>query len=135
MEGDRTQEARERFSSDTYAIGTTGIAIEQADGLHAVCTLRIGPRHLNVRGQVMGGAIFTLADFAFGVAANALPETDVVTACAQIQFLNAARGSVLTAETSCLKSGRTTCVMDVTIRDDAGTLVAKAVMTGIRKRS
>ena len=32
--------------------------------------MKIEPRHRNAAGIIMGGAIFTLADFAFAVASN-----------------------------------------------------------------
>ena len=62
--------AREIFSHDIYATETTGIVIEEAEPGHAVCSFSIDKRHLNAHNRVMGGAIFTLADFAFAIAAN-----------------------------------------------------------------
>lgn len=54
------------------------------------------PRHLNAAGTVQGGALFTLADFAFAVAANA---GGVLTVSLQnsISFLRAAKPARLTA--------------------------------------
>lgn len=65
---DLTEEARERFANDIFATQTTGIHIEKAEELYAKCTLSIEPRHLNANHTVMGGAIFTLADFTVAVA-------------------------------------------------------------------
>ena len=44
------------------------VEIEEVDDGYAKCSLEIQPHHLNAANTVMGGAIFTLADFAFAVA-------------------------------------------------------------------
>ena len=65
---DLTQTARECFSADQYAIKTTGVKIEKVTPGYCLCSLAIDERHLNNNGDVMGGALFTLADYAFGTA-------------------------------------------------------------------
>ena len=57
------------FSNDRFATDN-GAVIEQVEEGYAKCWLEIQPHHLNAAGTVMGGAIFTLADFAFAVASN-----------------------------------------------------------------
>ena len=79
----------------------------------------------------MGGAIFTLIDFAFAAASSAVHRPTVVQQ-ASVNFLNAARGGVLTARASCRKDGRTSCVYTVDVTDDAGRDVASATMTGFK---
>ena len=64
------EEIRARFSSDHYAIEVTGIAIQDAQAGYAVCVLPLREDLLNINHKPMGGAIFTLADFTFAVAAN-----------------------------------------------------------------
>lgn len=79
----------------------------------------------------MGGAIFTLADFAGAVAANSWRETaDVVTFSSNISFLSPAKGTKLIGEAVCLKDGRTTCLYEVKIADELGTQVAHATVNG-----
>ena len=58
------------FSGDRYATETTGILIQDAQPGASVCTLPLRPELLNANHAPMGGAIFTLADFAFAVAVN-----------------------------------------------------------------
>lgn len=124
-------EIRETFALDRFAAEAAGIVIEEAGQGCARCTMEIKPVHLNARGTVMGGAIFTLADFAVAVAANGLKdEPDTVTLHAGITFLTAAKGNTLIAEASCVKAGRTTGLYDVVITDELGTLVAKGEMNG-----
>lgn len=128
---DLTEEARERFANDIFATQTTGIHIEKAEELYAKCTLNIEPKHLNANKTVMGGAIFTLADFTVAVAVNN-SGTSTVSLNNFIQFLGVAKGKQLIAETECIKAGRSTVVVNVNIHDDLGNLVARMQATGFR---
>ncbi|MPN54121.1 hypothetical protein SDC9_201790 [bioreactor metagenome] len=123
--------ARKRFKDDIFATETTGITIEDARENYAKCSLRTDERHRNAGGRVMGGAIFTLADFTFAVAANT-EDTMTVSLTSDIRFLGTARGNTLTAEAKCLKSGRTTCAFDVLVTDETGTLIAVVSAVGLR---
>ena len=124
------EEARVFFKGDVYATGVTGAVIEDCRPGYAKCSLVLRPDHRNAVGQVMGGVLFTLADFTFAVAANnSGPLT--VTAVSQISFLSAARGSVLTAETRLVKDGKRSCYFQIDITDDLGTLVATVSSSGM----
>ena len=57
-------QAREYFKNDGFA-SSNGVVLEELDDEHAVSSLAITANHRNALGGVMGGAIFTLADFAF----------------------------------------------------------------------
>ena len=85
---------------------------------------------MNANNAPMGGAIFTLADFAFAVAANGGSERVTVSQHVSITFLSPAKGSELLAEASCRKAGRTTCLYQVEVRDELGTYVAHAEVNG-----
>ena len=124
------EEIRERFSGDKYATETTGIVIRSAEPGHAVCDLPITPKLLNANNVPMGGAVFTLADFAAAIAANGFSEEITVSQQVSVTFLAAAKGSVLTADARCLKAGRKTCLYEVNITDDAGVFVAHATSNG-----
>ena len=65
-----TQRARKVFADDKYATELTGITIETVRRDSTICTLQLAQCHRNARGAVMGGVIFTLADFTFAIAAN-----------------------------------------------------------------
>jgi hypothetical protein len=71
----------------------------------------------------MGGAIFTLADFAFAVASN-FQRSVTVAQAAQITYLAAAKGTVLFAEAREVRSGHSTCFFQADITDEFGTKVA-----------
>ncbi|MPM47856.1 hypothetical protein SDC9_94577 [bioreactor metagenome] len=126
---DLTEQAREIFEGDRFAREATGIVIEKADVHYARCSLNLEPKHLNVRGAVMGGVIFTLADFAFAVAAN-MGNSPTVTLSSSIQYLNASKGERLIAETCCEKEGKSTCCYTLRIRDELGTEVAAVTSVG-----
>ncbi len=118
------------FSGDRYATETTGVQIQKAEPGRAVCTLELRPGLLNANHVPMGGALFTLADFAFAIAANGHSTSVTVSQQAAITFLAPARGKVLTAEAVCLKAGRRTCLYAIDITDDTGAYVAHMTVNG-----
>lgn len=129
---DYLERARREFTGDIYATETTGIVVEAAGENYAKCSLETGPQHMNAAGAVMGGAIFTLADFTFAVAANS-QAMNTVSLTSSITYLSAARGGRLTAEANCVRSGRNTCHFIVTVSDEDGKVVASVSTTGFRK--
>jgi len=129
---DYLERARREFAGDIYATQTTGITIDAADKDYARCSLKTGPQHMNAAGVVMGGAIFTLADFTFAVAANS-ESMDSVSLTSSITYLSAARGGTLTAESRCVRSGRSTCHYIITVTDESGRVIASVSTTGFRK--
>jgi acyl-CoA thioesterase len=123
-------EARAYFSGDRFATDS-GMAIDELDDAHAVCSVTLGERHRNAYGGVMGGAIFTLADFAFAVLTN---DRDRRTVAQQvsINYLSAPKGGRLFARASYRKDGRGSCVVNVDVTDDTGRDVAQFVGTGYK---
>ena len=118
------------FSGDRFATEIAGVTIDAAEPGRAVCSMPIRPIHLNANSVPMGGAIFTLADFAFAVAANGHSERITVTQQVSITFLSPSRGKTLIAEARCLKAGRTTCLYAVDVTDDLGAQVAHLTVNG-----
>ena len=121
---------REAFSRDRFATEAAEITIESAQPGEAVCVMPILPKHLNARGTVMGGAIFTLADFTAAVAANGYAEDTTITLHGDITYLNPAKGKALIAHATTVKQGRSAALHQIEIRDDLGILVAHATMNG-----
>ena len=118
------------FSGDRYATETTGVTIQEAQPGRAVCTLPLRPELLNANHTPMGGAIFTLADFAFAVAANGHSQRVTVSQHASITFLAPAKGQTLIARAACIKAGRRTCLYAVDITDELDTCVAHMTVNG-----
>ena len=123
-------ELNQRFRHDCFATAVVGASILEAEPSHAVCLLPLRPAHMNANNTPMGGAIFTLADFAFAVAANGFSERVTVSQHAAIAFLAPPKGTQLRAEAACLKAGRTLCLYEVRITDDLGTQVAHVTVNG-----
>ena len=122
-------EIREVFSKDRFATEAAGILIEEAEDGFARCRMEIRPVHRNAMGAVMGGALFTLADFAFAVASNC-GGTPVVSLNSQITYLSAAKGKTLFAEARRIRQGRRTGYYRITVSDELGTMAAEVVTTG-----
>lgn len=131
LENADLEKAREFFYKDTYACKTSGIVLDEIGEHFSKCSMKITDAHKNAYGGVMGGAIFTLADFAFAVASNYnAPQTVSVTS--QINYTGMAKGTTLIAQANVIKDGRTTCLYDIDIRDELGTKVAYITITGMK---
>ncbi len=124
------EEIRRRFQNDHFAVGTTGIVIDYAEPGKAVCSLTLEQRHMNENNVPMGGAVFTLADFACAIAANGYAQRKTVSQNASITFLSPAKGKHLIAKASCLREGHSTALYAVDIEDELGTYVAHATVNG-----
>ncbi len=124
------EEIRRRFKNDHFATEATGIVIDSAESGRAVCSLVLEERHMNENNVPMGGAVFTLADFACAIAANGCSEKKTVSQNVSITFLAPAKGKRLIAEASCLREGRSTALYTVDVRDEVGTYVAHASVNG-----
>ena len=123
-------EARVYFSGDRFAT-ENGMTLEERDESHAVTSLALGARHRNALGGVMGGAIFTLADFAFAALTNDR-ERVAVAQQVSVNFLAAAKGDRLIATARYKKDGRASCVVNVDVVDDTGREIAQFVGTGFK---
>lgn len=121
-------EVRERFSHDRFAT-VNGAVVEEVDDGYARCSMELNETHRNALGAVMGGAIFTLADFAFAVASN-WNKNPQVSLNASISFLGKAKGTKLIAQAQKVKEGRKTCYYEVAVSDELGTQVAHMTSNG-----
>lgn len=126
------------FEDDRFATETAEIEISDAGDNSAVCRFVPAEKHLNAAGVCMGGAIYTLADFCFAVAANysdIISESGTVTQTvnSNISYLSAAKeGTELIAEAKCIKRGRTTCCYEISISEkETKKITAVAVINGI----
>ncbi len=124
------EKIREFFANDRFAT-ENGAVIEQVGENAATVSMNIESRHRNAAGIVMGGAIFTLADFAFAVASNH-NKLGTVSLSANITFLKASKGDRLTAKAECVRDGRTTCYYRVTVTDNTGALIAEVTTSGYK---
>ena len=124
------EQIRDTFAADRFATDAAGCEIRLAEPGNAICAMTLQPHHLNAAGTPQGGAIFTLADFAFAVAVNAYAETVTVSLQHDITFLSPAKGSEVIAEAKRIRSGRSTCFYTVSVTDDLGSAVANMTVNG-----
>ncbi|MCR5452876.1 MAG: PaaI family thioesterase [Lachnospiraceae bacterium] len=124
------EEAREYFGKDRFA-SDAGVILEELYEDGCVCSLTLNDSHKNAYGGVMGGVMFTLADFAFAVTTND-KERRCVAQQVSINYLSAPKGSRLIARAKCRKDGRTSNVVNVDISDDTGRDIAQFVGTGFK---
>ncbi len=126
-----TELARKRFSEDKFATDRTKIIIDEVDIDYAKCSLNIEECHLNANNTLMGGAIFTLADFAFAIASN-IGGADTVSLNSHIDYISPPKGKKVVAETKCIKNGKKTCLFEIVVKDEDESLIAKVITTGYR---
>ena len=124
-------QGREFFADDKFATEAAGCTVIEAAMGHAVCEMPLERIHYNAQGGVMGGAIFTLADFCLAIACN-VNEQPTVSVSNTIEFLSAAKGSKLIAECDVDKSGRKLGFYTVNVSDDTGRKVARMTATCYR---
>ena len=116
------EEAREHFKKDKFA-SSAGMQIDDMTENTSLCSMLLTEAHKNAYGGVMGGVIFTLADFAFAVVANQIHNLSVASQVS-INYLSAPRGEKLIAKAKSIKEGRTTTIITVEVYDDTGRYVA-----------
>jgi acyl-CoA thioesterase len=124
-------EVRAFFANDRFATEQAGCIIDKAGYGHAVCSMELDAKHLNAQGHPMGGAIFTLADFALAVACN-VGEAPTVAASNTISYLDRARGKCLIATARTLRSGQRMAFYQIDVHDETGIHVAQMNATCYR---
>lgn len=129
MEG--IEKVREIFSGDRYAT-EAGAFIEEIGDHYARCSLTLNEHHKNAAGGIMGGVYFTLADFAFAVAAN-WQKIGTVSINSDISFIGVPKSDQIIAETEFIKDGRTVCCYNVSVKDSLGNPLAAVKIVGYHK--
>lgn len=124
------EEAREYFKGDKYAM-ITGVELEELTEEYSVASVTINDIHKNANGGVMGGAIFTLSDFAFAVLSNHI-HMPTVAQQVSINYLGAPKGNKLIARAICKKNGKSTTIINVDVTDDTGRDIAQFIGSGFK---
>ena len=100
-----------------------GIELVDVSEGGAVSRMEVREEHMNGIGTVHGGAIFTLADFTFAVAANSHGRVTVAINVS-ISFMKAATSGTLTAVAKEVSLNPRIASYTVNVCDDDGDLVA-----------
>lgn len=113
---------KEFFNRDDFA-KHCGVELLSASPGHAIARMQVGPQHFNGYRTVQGGAIFTLADFAFAAASNAHGKV-AVAINVSITFIKAVTAGMLLAEARELSANPKLATYTVNVTDDSNALVA-----------
>jgi acyl-CoA thioesterase len=124
------------FQHDRYAAHSNVELLTAGPG-HATAKMTLHSHHLNALKTVQGGAIFTLADFAFAAAANS-HGTVAVALQVSIVFMKAVAATgatgALWAEAVEISKNFKIGLYTVCVKDDAGDLVAEFQGVAYRKK-
>ena len=114
---------KEYFSREDLFARHAGIELLDVGPGWAKTRMKIEPFHFNGAGTVHGGAIFTLADFAFAVASNS-HGTIAMGINTSVSFVKAAIAGTLYADAQEQSRNPKLASYTVRITDDAGDVVA-----------
>lgn len=109
-------------SADAFA-RHNGMTISEMHEGYARAEMEIQPCHLNGVQTVHGGALFTLADFAFAAASNSRGQLSL-SINSSISIFKGAKAGKLTAEAREVSNSARLASFEVGIRDEAGDLLA-----------
>lgn len=118
----------ELFKKDRFAV-ENGMELVNVKPGCAEARMEISERHLNGYGSVMGGAIFTLADYVFAAAINAKGNA-AVSSGAAINYFHSPKGRFIVARATEVSCGRRLCTYNVDVFDAENTLVARYTGNG-----
>jgi acyl-CoA thioesterase len=121
------------FSTEDKFARHCGIDLLEVGAGWAKTSMKIEPHHLNGAKTVHGGAIFTLADFAFAVASNSHGPL-AMGINTSVSFVKAATRGTLFAEAREQARNFRLATYLVQITDDSGDTVAIFLGTVYRKR-
>ncbi len=116
-----------KFDIHMPFVEALGFRLLEKGGGRAVVGFNPRPEHLNSWKAIHGGAVMALLDSALSSACRALDETCVGASTIEMKtnFLAAALGPVV-AEARALRAGRSLIFAEGEMRDEAGTVLAKA---------
>ncbi len=126
-------EIRKHLENDKFA-ESLGIELIDVGEGYSKCAMVVTDDMLNAHGSAHGGAIFTLADFAFAVACNSHGQIAVALQVS-VSFLQAVKpGTRLVAEAKEEALSSRIGLYRLTVTNESGMLVASAQATAYRKK-
>lgn len=126
------EKALDFFRQNDHFARHCGIELLEAKPGWSRAKMEIQPIHLNGAKTVHGGAIFTLADYAFAVAANSQGQLALAVSTST-SFVKAAYSGSLYAEATELSINRKLGTYEVRITNDKNQLIANFHGTAFRK--
>jgi len=127
---DNLAELRSRAEVEPIASFLRMRLLELSPG-YAKVAMKLIPEHLNFHGLIFGGIVMAVADHAFAYAANSAAFPSYASQF-NIHLIAAPEvGDELTAECRVVRSGRRVVIVELTVSNQEGKLIAKATATGI----
>ncbi|NVO00486.1 MAG: PaaI family thioesterase [Geobacteraceae bacterium] len=114
---------KEFFSDHDLFAKHSGIELVEVSEGYAVTRMKLQPYHFNAAGTAHGGAIFTLADFAFAVASNSYG-TVAMGISTSMNFIKAAKSGILHAVAKEQSRNSKLATYSVMVTDDDNATVA-----------
>ncbi len=127
------EQAKKIFARDRFAERAGIEIVEVSRGYCRAQMPIVADRHFNSANVVHGGAIFTLADFAFAVASNSHGQL-ALAVNVSISFLKAKQNGCLYAEATEVADPTRLGHYDVTVTDEKGSLIARFHGLAYRKQ-
>ena len=134
-----TEERRQKLLQSSQGPGAEPFSqynhmkVTAVDDGTATVELELHPDSLNCWGTPHGGALFTLADMAFGLASNFGQEDGtMISTNATISYMKSAKTGPIVAEARLANGGRHLATYEVKIYDGQGTYIACAMISGYR---
>ncbi|XXJ20500.1 PaaI family thioesterase [Desulfovibrio caledoniensis] len=127
-------EIRRLFNEKNRFAAHAGVEVAELSPGAATCRMAVRGEHLNLFGTVNAGAIYTLAETAFGAAANAHGNVALAVNLS-IAYLKPATGRELTATARELSAGGRMATYSVRVTDETGTLIADVQAMGYRTKT
>lgn len=133
MTDDQYESVREFFRTNDKLARFMNIELAEVGDGYARAEMVLRPEHMNGANIAHGGTLFTLADFAFGAAAN----SDGVMSIGingSISFIKPGISGKLTAEARRVSANHKLATYHVNISDEAGESLASFQGTVYRKK-
>lgn len=125
---DYQQIMKERNETNYFA-KENGIEIVELSEGYAKISMQVAQKHLNPIGSVHGGCLYTIADVAAGAAAFSYGQP-ATTVNADIHYLRAGLNTTTVyGEAHVLKQGKRIIVLQTTVSDQDGNLLASGTFT------
>lgn len=120
------------FNENDHFAKENGMVITRLEEGASEAVLTASERHFNGVGIIMGGALFTLSDFAFAAAINSFGfrAVGMNTSTAFLKPGKGIPGAKFTARAKLVSKTRRTAVFDVNVYDDEDRLLTHSLMTG-----
>lgn len=123
----------EKYLGDDRFAKHTGIVLLSVEPDYALARMDIREFHMNGVDRVHGGAIVTLADYAFAAASNT--EGGITLGInTNVSFFKSPSGKYLTAEATAISGPSRVRGYNVDVKDEDGTLIARMSALGYSKK-